>query len=91
MKPACTRRAALVVACCTELAAPTLATAGAITASMRTAWAAFAASGNPASAAVPWAASGGGNRPLMQSLVPPLPQPETDFSARHHCSFWPAR
>lgn len=91
MKPACTRCASLVVACCIALAAPTLATAGAIAASMRMAWAAFAASGNLASASVPWAAFGGGNRPRVQSLVPPQPQPETDFSARHHCSFWPTR
>jgi hypothetical protein len=24
------------------------------------------------------------------SLVPPQPQIQTDFSARHHCSFWAA-
>jgi para-nitrobenzyl esterase len=24
------------------------------------------------------------------SLVPPQPQVETDFSAQHHCAFWPA-
>jgi hypothetical protein len=58
---------------------------------MRTAWAAFAASGNPASASVPWAAFGGGNRLLVEPLVPSQPQPETDFSARHHCSFWPTK
>ena len=62
----------------------------ALAASMRTAWANFATSGNPATAAVPWPAFDG-NRPSVQSLVPPRPQPETDFSARHHCSFWAAR
>ena len=61
-----------------------------LAASMRTAWANFAASGNPASAAVPWPAFGGGNRPPVLSLVPPQPELETDFSARHHCPFWAA-
>ena len=63
----------------------------ALAASMRTAWANFAASGNPASAAVPWPAFGGGNRPSVLSLVLPQPELETDFSARHHCSFWATR
>jgi para-nitrobenzyl esterase len=61
----------------------------ALAASMRTAWANFAATGNPASAAVPWPAFGG-NRPPVLSLVPPQPELETDFSAKHHCSFWAA-
>jgi hypothetical protein len=26
----------------------------------------------------------------MQSLVPPVPQTETDFAAEHHCAFWTA-
>jgi para-nitrobenzyl esterase len=63
----------------------------ALAASMRTAWANFAASGNPASVAVPWPAFGGGNRPSVLSLVLPQPELETDFSARHHCSFWATR
>ena len=62
----------------------------ALAATMRTAWANFAATGNPASAAVPWPAFGGGNRPPVLSLVPPQPELETDFSARHHCPFWAA-
>ena len=62
----------------------------ALAASMRTAWANFAATGNPASAAVPWPAFGGADRAAMLSLVPPQPQIETDFTARHHCSFWAA-
>jgi para-nitrobenzyl esterase len=62
----------------------------ALAASMRTAWANFAASGNPASVAVPWSAFGGGNRPSVLSLVLPQPELESDFSARHHCSFWAA-
>jgi para-nitrobenzyl esterase len=60
----------------------------ALAASMRAAWANFAASGNPGSAAVPWPAFGDGAQ--MLSLVPPQPQLETDFAARHHCSFWAA-
>jgi para-nitrobenzyl esterase len=59
-----------------------------LAASMRTAWASFAATGNPATAAVPWPAFGGSAQ--MLSLVPPQPQLETDFAARHHCAFWAA-
>jgi para-nitrobenzyl esterase len=57
-----------------------------LAASMRAAWVNFAASGNPASAAVPWPAFGHGAQVL--SLVPPRPSVETDFAAGHHCSFW---
>jgi para-nitrobenzyl esterase len=60
----------------------------ALAASMRAAWAHFAATGTPATAAVPWPAFGGSAR--MLSLVPPQPQIETDFAARHHCAFWAA-
>jgi len=60
----------------------------ALAASMRAAWAHFAATGTPATAAVPWPAFGGSAR--MLSLVPPQPQVETDFAARHHCAFWAA-
>ena len=59
-----------------------------LAASMRAAWANFAATGNPATAAVPWPAFGGSAQ--MLSLVPPQPQLETDFAARHHCAFWAA-
>jgi len=62
----------------------------ALAASMRTAWANFAASGNPATTAVPWPAFGHADRASVLSLVPPQPQLETDFAARHHCSFWAA-
>jgi para-nitrobenzyl esterase len=58
--------------------------------SMRAAWANFAASGNPATTAVPWPAFGHADRASVLSLVPPQPQLETDFAARHHCSFWAA-
>ena len=58
--------------------------------SMQAAWANFAASGNPATTAVPWPAFGHADRASVLSLVPPQPQLETDFGARHHCSFWAA-
>jgi para-nitrobenzyl esterase len=60
-----------------------------LAASMRTAWANFAATGNPASAAVPWPAFSTDSAQML-SLVPPQPQLETDFAARHHCAFWAA-
>jgi para-nitrobenzyl esterase len=62
----------------------------ALAASMRAAWANFAATGNPATAAVPWPAFGSAGSAQMLSLVPPQPQIETDFAARHHCAFWAA-
>ena len=52
----------------------------ALAASMRTAWANFAASGNPATTAVPWPAFGHADRASVLSLVPPQPQLETDFA-----------
>jgi para-nitrobenzyl esterase len=58
--------------------------------SMQAAWANFAASGNPATTAVPWPAFGRADRASVLSLVPPQPQLETDFAASHHCSFWAA-
>ena len=61
----------------------------ALAASMRAAWANFAATGNPASAALPWPAFTTGSARML-SLVPPQPQLETDFAARHHCAFWAA-
>jgi len=69
---------------------PALLIAGqqALAASMRAAWANFAATGTPASATTPWPAFNGSAQ--MLSLVPPQPQVETDFAARHHCAFWAA-
>jgi para-nitrobenzyl esterase len=58
-----------------------------LAASMRAAWANFAATGNPAATAVPWPAFHTGNGQML-SLVPPQPQVETDFAARHRCAFW---
>jgi para-nitrobenzyl esterase len=59
-----------------------------LAASMRAAWVNFAATGNPATAALPWPAFGHSQQ--MLSLVPPQPQAETDFATRHHCAFWAA-
>ncbi len=61
----------------------------ALAASMRAAWASFAASGNPSTADVPWPAFDADSMQML-SLVPPRPQVETDFATRHHCAFWAA-
>jgi para-nitrobenzyl esterase len=61
-----------------------------LAASMQAAWANFAASGDPSTAAAGWPAFGGGDRASVLSLVTPQPRLETDFAARHHCSFWAA-
>jgi para-nitrobenzyl esterase len=60
----------------------------ALAASMRTAWANFAAHGDPSSASLPWPSFDGTH---VMSLVPPQPRVEGAFAARHHCSFWAAR
>jgi para-nitrobenzyl esterase len=57
--------------------------------SMRAAWANFAATGNPTTAATRWPAFHTGSA-LMLSLVPPQPHTDTGFAARHHCAFWAA-
>ena len=59
-----------------------------LAASMRAAWAKFAATGNPSTRAVPWPSFGHGGAGL--SLVAPQPQVDTEFAARHHCAFWAA-
>jgi para-nitrobenzyl esterase len=60
----------------------------ALAASMRTAWASFAASGNPSSRALSWPSVGNGTKVL--SFVPLQSKVTTDFAAAHHCSFWAA-
>jgi para-nitrobenzyl esterase len=60
-----------------------------LAATMRTAWANFTASGNPASGDASWPAFGADGTQML-SLVPPRPLVETDFAARHHCAFWDA-
>jgi para-nitrobenzyl esterase len=60
-----------------------------LAASMRAAWASFAATGDPSTAAVAWPSFNGGS-PRVMSLVPPQPQVETNFATSHHCAFWAA-
>ncbi len=52
-----------------------------LAATMRAAWAGFAATGRPG---VIWPAFGGG----VLSLVAPRPFVSRDAAARHHCAFW---
>jgi para-nitrobenzyl esterase len=54
--------------------------------SMRAAWARFAATGDPTSAAVPWPAFNAHGDVL--SLATPQPRVDSGFAATHHCSFW---
>jgi para-nitrobenzyl esterase len=61
----------------------------ALAASMRAAWANFAATGNPALAATPWPAFHTAGAQML-SLVQPQPQTDTSFASRHHCAFWAA-
>jgi para-nitrobenzyl esterase len=60
----------------------------ALAASMRTAWASFAADGNPSTRALAWPSFSQGQ--AVMSLVPPQPQVWRGFSDAHHCSFWAA-
>lgn len=60
----------------------------ALAAGMRTAWASFAAEGNPSTPALAWPLFSQGQ--AVMSLVPPQPQVWTGFSDAHHCSFWAA-
>jgi para-nitrobenzyl esterase len=60
----------------------------ALAASMRAAWASFAASGNPSTRALSWPSAGNGTKVL--SFVPLQSKVTTDFAAAHHCSFWAA-
>jgi para-nitrobenzyl esterase len=55
---------------------------------MRVAWANFAASGNPSSAALRWPAFTNGH--AVMSLETPQPRIDTGFAARHHVAFWSA-
>jgi para-nitrobenzyl esterase len=60
----------------------------ALAAAMRAAWANFAASGDPASAALAWPSFNDSGRVL--SLVQPEPEVDAENAARHHCAFWAA-
>ena len=59
-----------------------------LAATMRAAWASFAATGNPSTTTVPWPTFDHSGRGL--ALVSPQPQLDTEFAARHHCEFWTA-
>jgi para-nitrobenzyl esterase len=67
-------------------ATPLNANQEALAASMRTAWANFAASGDPSAAAVPWPSFNTSSEVL--SLALPQPQLESNFASVHHCAFW---
>jgi len=71
-----------------RFATPLNATQEALAKSMRTAWANFAASGNPSAAAVPWPSFDTSSNVL--SLVSPQPQVDSNYAAEHHCAFWAA-
>ncbi|MGZ4185851.1 MAG: carboxylesterase family protein, partial [Solirubrobacteraceae bacterium] len=60
----------------------------ALAASMRAAWASFAANGDPSTPSLAWPSFTPGQK--VMSLVPPQPQVWAGFSSAHHCSFWAA-
>ena len=68
-------------------ATPLNPTQEALAATMRLAWANFAAAGDPASRALPWPTFNTASD--VMSLTTPA-QVETSFAATHHCSFWAA-
>jgi para-nitrobenzyl esterase len=58
-----------------------------LAATMRAAWASFAATGDPGSTSnVAWPSFG----PAVLSLLTPRPDIDRDFASRHHCAFWGA-
>jgi len=56
--------------------------------SMRAAWAAFAARGNPSTNLLPWPSVRQHGHTI--SLIAPRPHIEPDYTADHHCAFWAA-
>jgi para-nitrobenzyl esterase len=61
----------------------------ALAASMRAAWASFAATGDPTSESnVRWPSFGGSSQQRVLSLATPASVAIRDFASRHHCSFW---
>jgi para-nitrobenzyl esterase len=59
-----------------------------LAAAMRQEWTSFARSGVPsATGASAWPRFTAATQTML-SLVPPKAEPETDFSAEHHCAFW---
>jgi para-nitrobenzyl esterase len=67
-------------------AAPLNADQETLAASMRRAWANFAATGDPTAPAVPWPSFDSSSAVL--SLVLPQPEVESSFASLHHCAFW---
>jgi para-nitrobenzyl esterase len=61
----------------------------ALATSMRGAWASFAETGDPSTAAFAWPTYSARHAQVV-SLVAPQPQLASDSSAAHHCSFWAA-
>jgi para-nitrobenzyl esterase len=60
-----------------------------LAATMRAAWASFAATGDPGSTAnVAWPSFGGADPAPVLSLLTPVPSIDRDLASRHHCSFW---
>ena len=59
-----------------------------LAASMRAAWAAFAAAGDPSTRALAWPSFNRGGS--VMSLVPPDPQVWAGFAAAHNCALWAA-
>jgi para-nitrobenzyl esterase len=58
----------------------------ALAASMRAAWASFAANGDPSTPSLAWPSVNQAGQ--VMSLIPPEPQVWAGFSDAHHCSFW---
>ena len=69
-------------------AAPLNADQETLAASMRRAWANFAANGRPGTAAVPWPSFSSSSAVL--SIDSPRPQLDPQFATTHHCAFWAA-
>jgi para-nitrobenzyl esterase len=60
-----------------------------LAASIRAAWASFAATGDPAEESnVRWPSFGVEHRQQILSLLAPQPNVVEDFASRHHCAFW---
>jgi para-nitrobenzyl esterase len=53
-------------------------------------WTDFAKRGFPSSFGMPFWPLFNNFTQRMQSLVPPTPQPETNFASTHNCAFWTA-
>jgi para-nitrobenzyl esterase len=61
-----------------------------LSATMRAAWASFAAGGDPSTAALPWPSVTGDDSEPVMSLNAPQSQLVNDSFDSHHCGFWNA-